>query len=76
MATLFEKIRDAGIEYGNRCSDLQVKDGPEVREILEEHDKTVDGWNVQPFTNQITGERWLEIPFAYEPFWQNKGGSQ
>lgn len=70
--TIYSDMIAAGIEVHSHESDLYVPNTPESREILAKHHKKVDGWNVQSFTNQIDGAQWLDIPFAYEPFWQSR----
>ena len=71
--SLFTEIVAAGIPYSNHESDLYVLDCPEARRILnryQEHAK-----NAQPFANQRPphqGEAWLDIPFAYDPWWSAK----
>lgn len=65
--TIHSDMKKAGIPCDHHESDLYVPDCPESREILARHGKKVDGWNVQPFTNQISGDRWLDIPFNWRP---------
>jgi len=64
--SIHSDMKTAGIECAHHESDLYVPDSPEARAILAEHDKKIDGWNVQLFDNQITGTRWLDIPFQWE----------
>ena len=67
-ATLFDTIKTEGIEYSNHESDLYLPDTPRVREIL----KDFPGKSETRFRNQITGTVWLEIPFAYLPWWEKR----
>lgn len=64
---LYQEIVEAGIEHEGRNSDLYVPDTAAVREILARH----KGWHVSGFMNQITKTRWLDVAFAYAPFWDN-----
>ncbi len=70
--SLYSDLIAAGCEIDHHESDLYVKRTPEAVAIIHQHGKTVDGWNVQPFVSQIDGTPWLDIPFAYEPYWAAK----
>ena len=70
MPSLYEEIKKAGIPIGNHCSDLYFKRTPESLEILTKHD--LQKKNATYFTNQINGEIWVDVPFAYDPYWENK----
>lgn len=63
--TIYGDAVSAGLVAGHHESDLYLRDTPEARALLERHGKTVDGWNVQPFTSETDGERLLDVPFAY-----------
>jgi hypothetical protein len=68
--SLFEEIQAAGIPFANHESDLYVPDTEQVRAILARH--PVSKSNATTFVNQAPphkGERWLDIPFAYAPWW-------
>ncbi len=73
--SLYECAVLDGLELDHHESDLYLKDCPEARVLLEEHDKRgvsvrkVDGWNVSVFYSQTEREPWLDIPFAYGPAW-------
>lgn len=69
IRSLYEDAKAQGLEMNHHETDLYLKDTPEARALLAEHDKQLDGWNVQVFTSQIDGERWLDIPFNYDPAW-------
>lgn len=73
VETLFQKIVDAGIQFDHHESDLYVKDCPEAREILEEF--PTNKRNARPFRSEIEPhDMYLDVPFAYEPFWIRKAG--
>jgi hypothetical protein len=67
----FEIIEAAEIPYGCHCSDLYVPDTEAVRALLRAfplYEK-----NARRFTNRKEphkGERWIEIPFAFIPWWK------
>lgn len=63
---LTELVR-AGVPYDHHESDLYLLDTPQAREILARH-----GLKGERFTSQIDGKAWLDVPFAYSPWWQDK----
>ena len=67
--SIYNDIKAAGIETDSHYSDLYVPDTPEVRAIIKANGEKVDYHNVVPFTSQIDGERWLDLPFQYAPYW-------
>lgn len=67
--TLYQRIIEEGIEHSNYYSDLYIPSTPENRAILKEFDAPVES-----FLNNETGTRWLDIPFAYDPYWESKIG--
>ena len=48
-------------------SDLYVRDTPMVRAVIRQF-----GRESSAFTSKVDGHRWLDVPFAYEPFWDKK----
>jgi len=52
-------------------SDLYVRDTPLVRAIIRQF-----GRESSSFTSKVDGHRWLDVPFAYEPFWTKKAASR
>ena len=34
------------------------------------------GYEFSSFTSNIDGKRWIDVPFAYEPFWKKKVQAQ
>lgn len=69
--SLCSELAAAGIPVDHHESDLYVKDGPAAREILSRH--APDG--ATRFTSQVDGQVWVEVPFAYEPFWDARDGT-
>ena len=65
--SFYQECRAAGLVTGNHESDLYLKDTPEAREICKRHDRRPEG-----FQDQRDGSRALDVPFAYEPFWEAK----
>jgi hypothetical protein len=71
--TLYSEIVAAGVPYSNHESDLYVQDSPVSREILSRF--PLESRNATRFINQADphkGELWIDIPFSYMPFWENR----
>ena len=68
--TLYDTIKAAGIEHSNHESDLYLPDTPEVLAILENF--PLQKGNAQRFRNQITKTTWIDVPFAYTPWWDRR----
>lgn len=71
-ATLYQELKAAGFELDKRESDLYVLDTPEARAIITKPRHKTLGQNMTSFICQRDGRRWLEVPFAYDPFWEAK----
>ena len=67
--SLYQDLRAAGIPTDHHESDLYVLDTPAARALIVKHGKKGSG-----FTSQIDRKRWLDVPFAYDPFWEKKSG--
>jgi hypothetical protein len=70
--SLYDDVVRLGIKHASHYSDLYLPCTPEVIELLARHGKHVDGWNVSRFTNQVEGGTWLDVPFAYKPYWDSR----
>lgn len=64
--SLFEEIKLQQIEYAYHASDLYIPVNQITIEILKHH----PGINFREFINN-DGNLWYDIPFAYDPFWEN-----
>lgn len=69
-ASLYRDLVAAGLKLDNHESDLYVEDTPEARAILARY--TTHKTNARPFRHAVTSKPWLDVPFAFEPFWQKK----
>ena len=70
MMTHIEELNAAGVPIASHESDLYCRDTPESREIIQRH-----GYSFTLFRNQRPphqGELWLDVSFAYLPFWEAK----
>ena len=52
-------------------SDLYVKSTPISESIIKKH-RLRNGLNYEYFTDQITKTRWIDIYFAYTPYWNER----
>lgn len=67
MPTLYEQLRGAGCDLDNHESDLYVRATPKAREIVR-----ATGHSHSYFVHQGSGEQWIDVPFAYDPWWQKR----
>ena len=72
--SLYKRLTNAGIKTENHYSDLYFPVTEESKKILDEYrkDNNLNGMGmVTTFTNQVEGGRWYDVPFAYDPYWEN-----
>lgn len=70
MATVYDDMNAAGLVTGSHYSDLYVRNTPEARAILARHGLRIDGWNVQRFRDNVSGEASLDLPLRFDPYWK------
>jgi len=58
--TVYEELKAAGCKMDSHESDLYVEFTEEVAKILPKYD----------ITYTYIGNGWIEIPFAFDPFWE------
>lgn len=63
--SLYEKIKALKIPFDSHRSDLYFLATPESRKIVKE-----SGRHPYPFISPRDGKVWIEVPFAYDPFWR------
>ena len=71
MKSLYHQILAAGIPHGNHESDLHIQATPAAWAILKQF--PLEYGNSRTFTNQApphAGETWIDVPFAYLPWWE------
>ncbi len=66
--SIYTDMKEAGVETDNHFSDLYVKDCPAARKVLTNHGRYTKTVRFVARDN----EEWLDIPFAYDPFWEEK----
>lgn len=64
----YDDLLALGCQMDHHESDLYVKDTAEARAVLKKH-----GVRFHAFRSESDGMReWLEVPFAWAPFWRAK----
>ena len=70
---VYYALLETGAKTDHHESDLYIEDTPAVREVLKKY--KLDR-QAQPFKDNTDGTPWLDVPFAYLPFWFKKNGSR
>lgn len=68
--SIYQALVKAGCQLDNHYSDLYVRRTPLALGILaqySEYHKTAE-----TFLSAIDGKFWIDIPFAYEPYWTSR----
>jgi hypothetical protein len=71
-SSLYKDLKAAGCELDSHESDLYVKATPEALAILAEWGGNHGRHSAEFFRHQVTGETWIDIPFAFDPWWDAK----
>lgn len=68
--SIYEQLKEAGIDITvNYQSDLYVKVCPITIKLISKYEYRN---GVSIFTCNVTGEPFYDIPFAYDPWWEEK----
>jgi hypothetical protein len=67
---LYDELVKSGIELDHHESDLYVLDTPAAREVLQAY--AAKGAAFRWFKSEIDKRMWIEIPFAFDPWWSAK----
>lgn len=70
--SIYTQMVEAGVEIDNHESDLYVPRNETTIALLRQYEFKQ---NCSYFINQINGDTWIDIPFAYDPWWDEKGMS-
>ena len=65
----YPRLIEIGAQIDNHESDLYVLATPEVLAIVK-----ASGYFYQAFRSELDGKTWLDVPFAFLPFWEAKQG--
>lgn len=69
MLNIYERLKAAGVPIDHHESDLYAKVTPESTAIVADYKwKT----NTRTFVSQTDNALWYEIPFAYQPYWEQR----
>ena len=68
MSTLYAALVAAGCEIDNHESDLYVRTTPEAMAIIRAKSGPMRS-TIKTFHSQVDGKMWLDIPFAFQPWW-------
>ena len=71
METIYAQLKAAGVPLDHHESDLYAKVTPNSNRIVGGYEHKA---NVTQFTSQTDNAQWFDIPFAYDPFWEDKTG--
>ena len=74
MRSIHDRLKDANVQIGHWHSDLYFEGTPKARKILAEYVAEVAALPETNLALNVSGigNNWLEIPFAYEPWWQGR----
>ena len=75
--SLYSDLIAAGVQVDNHESDLYFPATEKTRAILERYPLAFSIH--ETFINQRppnVGERWIDVPFAFEPWWTKRQGLQ
>lgn len=67
--SIYTEVLAKGGYISNHESDLYIEDTPENWEIIQ-HNIEPNQCTVTRFRNEVTGKTCLDVPFAYDPFWE------
>ncbi len=66
--SIYTDFVKAGCEIDHHESDLYVKDSAVARDVIVAAQKECELVPFEVFTG-TDGRQWLDLPFAYDPFW-------
>ena len=66
---IYKELKSAGVPLDNYCSDLYARVTPESTEIIKKYKYRK---SVEIFIDNINGQRWYDIPFAYPKWYDNR----
>lgn len=70
MASIYNQMIEAGVEVSSHESDLYVPVNDITNKIISNYKHK---HNCTRFANNIDGKLWIDIPFAYDPWWTARG---
>lgn len=70
--SLYERLIDAGCETESWQSDLYVRNTETAAQIIRAFEAEGGISNKRNFISARDGQSWIELPFAYKPYWDAK----
>jgi len=67
--SLYERLVEAGCETDSHQSDLYVRETEIAKQIIRDFESEGGITNKESFTSERDGQRWIDLPFAFKPFW-------
>lgn len=67
--SLYERLVEAGCETDSYQSDLYVRETEIAKQIIRDFESEGGISNKENFTSDRDGQRWIELPFAFKPYW-------
>lgn len=71
-ASIYEQLNEMGIEMDNHQSDMYVPATPEVMAVIQAAHAEDPTIMYSTFEDLRTGDTWVDLPFQYEPHWEQK----
>ena len=68
MKSIYKQMKKAKVPINNHASDLYVPVNGTTQTIVSLYKYRQ---NVQVFKSQIDKKMWFDIPFAFDPWWDN-----
>lgn len=68
--SIYQKMKDAGVEIDHHRSDLYVPVNEVTTGILRGHGSMFD--IASKFRSNFDNSLWYDIPFAFDPYWENR----
>lgn len=65
--TIYQSACLAGLQMDCHESDLYLRATPEAQRLVKEC-----GAAATTFTSATDCQQWLDVPFAYDPFWEKR----
>lgn len=73
---VYDAVKRLGIPHSSHYSDLYLPNTRQVHEILKAHGVKINGHTASYFRNQVDGGIWIDLPFAYLPYWDARTFTQ
>ena len=71
-ASIFQRLQASGCTMDNHESDLYVKLDGIARGILQTWCAESGHNHYKQFRSEVDGAMWAELPFRFDPYWENR----